>query len=78
MTIDKILDNIYPLPETSKQTLKKHIDEVSFPKGHILLRADRVEKNIYFIKQGIVRAYAKTADNEITFGLVKRVTQLFL
>lgn len=71
MTIDNILDNIYPLTETSKQTLKKYIDEVSYPKGYILLRADRIEKNIYFIKQGIVRAYTKTADNEITFWFGK-------
>ncbi|WP_026813659.1 Crp/Fnr family transcriptional regulator [Arenibacter certesii] len=70
-TINKILDNIYPLPETSKQMLQKHINKVSFPKGHILLRADRIEKNIYFIKQGIVRAYAKTADSEITFWFGK-------
>lgn len=67
MTIDKILDTIYPLPDASKQLLKNHIDEVSLPKGDILLRADRVEKNIYFIKQGIVRAYTQTTDNEITF-----------
>lgn len=71
MSIDTILDTIYPLPQASKQTLKTHIDEVSFPKGHILLRADRIEKNIYFIKQGIVRAYANTADNEITFWFGK-------
>ncbi len=67
MTIDQILDNIYPLPEVSKQALKKDILEASFPKGDILLRADRVEKSIYFVKQGIVRAYSKTPDNEITF-----------
>ncbi|MCD8539333.1 MAG: Crp/Fnr family transcriptional regulator [Leadbetterella sp.] len=71
MTIDQILDNIYPLPETSKQTLKKYIIEVTFPKGHILLRADRVEKSIYFIKRGIVRAYASTGGNEITFWFGK-------
>ena len=71
MNIDNILDNIYLLPQTSKQTLKKHIDEVGFPKGHILLRADKIENNIYFIKQGIVRGYSKTTDNEITFWFGK-------
>ncbi|MEH0154460.1 Crp/Fnr family transcriptional regulator [Limibacter armeniacum] len=71
MTIDIILDNIYSLPEASKQTLRNHIVEVSFPRGHILLRADRVEKSIYFIRQGIVRAYAKTVDNDITFWFGK-------
>ncbi|MBU4539213.1 MAG: Crp/Fnr family transcriptional regulator [Weeksellaceae bacterium] len=69
MDIDQIIDNIYPLPEGSKQTFKKYISEVSFPKGYILLRSDCIEKNIYFIKQGTVRAYAKTEDSETTFWL---------
>lgn len=71
MNIDQIIDNIYPLPDLSKQILKSHITEVCFPKGHILLRADRLEKSIYFIKQGIVRAYAETGDSETTFWFGK-------
>lgn len=71
MTIDQIFDFIYPLPEESKQTLKKLIVEVHFPKGYILLRADRIEKNIYFIKQGIVRAFAKTENSETNFWFGK-------
>lgn len=71
MNIDQILDNIYKLPEASKLMLKNSIEEVSFPKGHILLRTDKVERNIFFIKQGVVRAYAHTADNEITFWFGK-------
>ncbi|SFS93086.1 cAMP-binding domain of CRP or a regulatory subunit of cAMP-dependent protein kinases [Zhouia amylolytica] len=71
MTIDHILDQIYVIPESSKQTLKKYFNEVSFPKGHILLRADTVENSAYFIKKGIVRAYAKTPDNDITFWFGK-------
>lgn len=71
MNIDQIIDNIYPLPEVSKRILQKHIAEVSFPKGYVLLRADRIEKNIYFLKQGIVRAYAMTDDSETTFWFGK-------
>lgn len=71
MQIDQILDNIYPLPEEQKQMLKENIAEVNYPKGHILLRADRIETTIYFIKKGIVRAYADKADNEITFWFGK-------
>lgn len=71
MNIDNILDSIYILPETSKQTLKKYIGEISLPKGYILLRAKRIEKNIYFIKRGIVRAYASRSDNETTFWFGK-------
>ena len=71
MTIDKILDDIYPLPEVSKLNLIKNITTVSYQKGFILLRADKVGKNIYFIKKGILRAYARIADNEITFWFGK-------
>lgn len=71
MIIDHILDHIYPLPETSKQLLKKSITEVKYRKGHILLRADIVEKNIYFIKKGIARAYSHKDNIEITFWFGK-------
>ncbi len=71
MNIDQILDNIYPLPAASKQLLKKKIVQVSYPKGHILLRAGKVETSIYFIKKGIVRIYTNTPDNEITFLFCK-------
>ena len=65
--LDPLLDKIYLLPAPSRLSLKRYIREVSYPKGHILLRADKIETDIYFIKKGIVRAYAQTPDNEITF-----------
>ncbi len=71
MEIGQILDKIYPLNEHSNQILKEYIEEIEYPKGHILLRAEKIEKNIYFIKKGIVRAYAETAGNEITFWFGK-------
>lgn len=67
MDIDQILDRIHKLPETSKLLLKESIVEVSYPKEHILLRADKVETNIFFIKKGIVRAFAHKEENEVTF-----------
>ena len=71
MNIEQTLDTIYLLPETSKFTLAERFAEVKYPKGHILLRADKVETNLYFIKKGIARAYAHSADNEITFWFGK-------
>lgn len=67
MSIDEILDHIYPLPEASRQALKVCISKVSYPKGYILLKADKIETNIYFIARGIVRAFANKGDNEVTF-----------
>lgn len=67
MNIDEILDNIYPLPENSKLNLKNHITEDSHPKNFCLMEADKIIPHIYFIKRGIVRAYASTPENDITF-----------
>lgn len=67
MSIDQILDQIYKIPEASKDTLKNYITEEPFPKGHILMEADRVEKELYFIKKGIVRAFAPQETQDITF-----------
>ncbi|MFP3590590.1 Crp/Fnr family transcriptional regulator [Chryseobacterium sp. SIMBA_038] len=67
MNIDEILDNIYPLPESSKLSLKKYITEISHPKNFCLMEAEKIVPYIYFIKKGIVRAYASTAENDITF-----------
>lgn len=67
MDIDQILDHIYILPEASKNALKQHIKEVSHPKCFCLMEADKIIPHIYFIKKGMVRAYASTADNDITF-----------
>jgi len=67
MNIDEILDNIYPLPESSKLNLKKYITEISHPKNFCLMEAEKIVPYIYFIKKGIVRAYASTAENDITF-----------
>jgi len=71
MEIDLIFDRIYPLPEDSKLRLKKFIKVVKYSSGHILLKANRIEKNIYFIKEGIVRAYTNASANEVTFWFGK-------
>lgn len=67
MNIDDIINNIYPLPDSSRDHLKKHIAEVSYPKGTCVMEAQKIVSYIYFIKKGIVRAYASTENNDITF-----------
>jgi len=67
MYIDNIIETLYVLPDSSKAALKNRIREIAHPKGHILLNADCVEKSIYFIKTGVVRAYAEIGGEEITF-----------
>lgn len=67
MEISQILNEIYPLPPASITEVCKYIKEVSYPKGHIILRADKIEKKTFFIKKGVVRAFATPGENDITF-----------
>lgn len=67
MDTDVLIDRIAVLPAESKQALKACLSEVVYPKGHRLFRAEKVETSMYFIKKGIVRAYAYQNDTEITF-----------
>ena len=73
MEIDTILDEIFKLPEESKNALKQNITQIKYPKGHILLNAGKVESNIYFIKKGIVRAYVIRMIMRLRFGLERKV-----
>lgn len=67
MNFDDIVAALYVLPEPSKQTLKTIVKLVTYPKGHLLLRTNRIERNIYLIKKGIVRAYVDHKDGQVTF-----------
>lgn len=71
MHIDHIIYNVHPLPGESAERLKSHITEVNYPKGHILMHANKVETKIYLIKQGIVRAFSDTENHQITFWFGK-------
>lgn len=67
MDIDNIIDNIYPLSDQSKTLLKEKIYEITYPKAHVLFKVNRIASKVYFLKKGIVRAYANPEEAEITF-----------
>ena len=71
MDLDNIIDNIYPLAEQSKALLKERIYEVAYPKAHVLFKVNRVASKVYFIKKGMVRAFANQEEQEITFWFGK-------
>lgn len=71
MEIDEILERFHPLPEQSRAALKACISQVRYPKGHMLIRAGRVEKTLYFIRSGIVRAYSDAERGDVTFWFGK-------
>lgn len=71
MELDDIIDGIYKMPEFSRGLLKSNLAEVSFPKGYLLISANKIENTIYLIKKGIVRAYSDTENSQITFWFGK-------
>lgn len=71
MDIDQIIDKIHPLSSSAKLMLKKNVEEVNLPKHSIIIRADKIEKKIYFIKVGIARTFSIIDDDEITFSFGK-------
>jgi len=67
MDLNTILDSVYILTPVSKELLNKHAKEVRLPKGSVLFQQSKIEKRIYFLKKGLVRAFAHTPEQEVTF-----------
>lgn len=59
------------MSKESKRLVTENIAEVYCRKNYIIISADRIERNIYFIKTGIARTFAKIGDQEITFAFGK-------
>lgn len=71
MTLHNILNAIQFLPDASLALMTDCAKEVNYKKGTVLLQANRMEDNLYFIKKGIVRAYTPLEENDITFWFGK-------
>ena len=54
MDIKQIITQRYAMPESSLSRLKECLSEVSYPKGYRVLENGKIEKDIFFIKKGIV------------------------
>lgn len=71
MDIAAIINKVYPLPEEALSKMTGLMEHIQLPKGHLLIRADKIERQLYFIEKGIVRAYANPAETDITFWFGK-------
>ncbi|KIO44178.1 Crp/Fnr family transcriptional regulator [Sanguibacteroides justesenii] len=58
--------NINSFSKAIEDKLKLIGEEISHPKGYILFNSNRVERNIYIIRQGIARAFIEADGKEIT------------
>lgn len=77
MDIKEIINQRYAMPDASLDRLQQCLTEVSYPKGFRVLESGKIEKDIFFIKKGIVRAYTSVDGKEITFGLARKERPLF-
>ncbi len=68
---ENIIQQIAFLPEDSLNKLKAIAEIAEFPKNHLLIKSDRVEKYTYFIIKGLVRAFHYQDGNDITFWFGK-------
>ena len=71
MNIKEIINQRYAMPDASLDRLRQCLTEVSYPKGFRVLESGKIEKDIFFIKKGIVRAYTSVDGIEITFWVGK-------
>ena len=70
MDIKEIINQRYAMPDASLDKLRQCL-EVSYPKGFQVLEYGKIEKDILFIKKGIVRADTSVEGKEITFWVGK-------
>lgn len=64
--ISNKIDEIFLLLKTEKDLLLSLFERVEAKKGEILINADKIEHQIYFIEKGIARAYVDAAKGQTT------------
>lgn len=60
------LSNIYPLKPETVNYINKHAISIKVLKGKHLIKKGDICDHVYFIKKGVLRAYLKVDDKEIT------------
>lgn len=69
MDKNDIINAIHRLPQASLERMAACLSEVEHPKGTRILHAGKTERNVFFVKRGIVRAFIRSQGREITFWL---------
>ncbi|NTE05321.1 Crp/Fnr family transcriptional regulator [Agrobacterium tumefaciens] len=73
----KNIDLFKSLSDDSLHEFAKHAQDVNYPKGTILIRADRVEPYFYVLQSGIAMAYSDSENQQITFWFGESGNVLF-
>jgi len=67
LNFKSIVDSIYKVSESSFVELEEIVELIEYPKGYILSEEGHVERYIYFLSKGMVRAYTIRNGEERTF-----------
>ena len=67
----KLLNSIYPLSEALKTEVEKRLYAKDLKKKEILLKEGQICNNIYFVEYGMIKAYYKRNEKEVTSWFMK-------
>lgn len=67
MDIEQIINATHSIPKASQFLFEEIIRQVDLPKGTLIFNEGKIEKDLYFIKKGIVRAYTNQSEGDFTF-----------
>lgn len=68
--IRNFIDNISPMNDADWSFFSAKLEKVKLEKNTPLLKVNRIENYLYFIKKGMVRIYLPNEDSDLTFGFV--------
>ena len=69
MKLTEILTRIHPLPPESIDKISEKVERIEMKKGSMLVEAGKVCRNVFFVAEGIVRAFCYAKGRDITFWI---------
>ena len=65
------------LSKAAVEKISAYTSAVNYPKGFVLIHADKIESNFYILESGIARAYSDGENQQITFWFGQSGSILF-
>lgn len=65
-TISNQIDAILPLPLLEKDLLLSHLQRMEVAKGKLIISAGKIGHHVYFIEEGLVRAFCENQRGQTT------------
>lgn len=69
MELPGILNRIYPLPQTSVSAVSACVEQIELERHTVVIDNRRPDRNVFFVRRGLLRAYVIADGREITFWI---------